>query len=308
MLFRIFSTVNCIYATECFLTNVSVCIIVIKQVRKKEDWSDMGEKRAFKIIGKLLLIGLVTTIIRIIGQLLIPAGSQDVLAPSKFVTDGTMPAVFTIYGIFAYTIIASMFLLVKAKISGNRVVRGFKYAISCCVVWVVYLLEPLPHVAFLDKFTYPIADSIALIALGGLSGILLCEKENKEYESNFKIRIFPTLIITMCFTIGRIIQYRVIGIYSSYNDNKVSSIIWAVFVGFILSFVLQWLNEKVSVSKPFFHILIIGTVLFGVDLLLFNFFMPLVFDADIPDLIIRTCIDFGCVTIGSFSLLKGDRK
>lgn len=34
MLFRTFFAVNCIYATECFLTNVSTCIIVIKQMCK----------------------------------------------------------------------------------------------------------------------------------------------------------------------------------------------------------------------------------------------------------------------------------
>lgn len=264
-------------------------------------------KKTIKISGKLLLIGFVTTIVRIIGQLLIPAGSQNVLAPSKFVIDGTMPIAFTIYGIFAYTIIAAMFLLVKDKISGNRVMRGFKYAISCCLVWVVYLLEPLPHVAFLDKFTYPLADSAALIVLGILSGILLCEKEKKEYKSNCKIRIFPTLMITMCFTIGRIIQYVVLDIYSSYDDNKAGSLAWAVLVGFVLSLVLQWLNEKVIALNPVFHILILGILLFGVDLFLFNFFMPLVFSADIPDLIIRTCMDIGCVVIGCFSLLKKEQ-
>ena len=108
----------------------------------------MYEKR-IKTGGKLLLIGVLTTIVRIIGQLLIPAGTQDVLKPSVFVNNGTMPIAFTIYGILAYTIIAFMFLLVKDKISGNRAIRGLKYSISCCLVWVVYLLEPLPHVAFM---------------------------------------------------------------------------------------------------------------------------------------------------------------
>ena len=109
-------------------------------------------KKRIKTGGKLLLIGVLTTIVRIIGQLLIPAGTQDVLKPSVFVNNGTMPIAFTIYGILAYTIIAFMFLLVKDKISGNRAIRGLKYSISCCLVWVVYLLEPLPHVAFMDKF------------------------------------------------------------------------------------------------------------------------------------------------------------
>lgn len=44
--------------------------------------------------------------------------------------------------------------------------------------------------------------------------------------------------------------------------------------------------------------MILGCLLFGVDLILFNSFMPLVFDADIPDLIFRTFIDILAVTVG----------
>ena len=38
--------------------------------------------KTFKNILKILLIGLITTIVRIIGQLSIPAGEQTVLEPS----------------------------------------------------------------------------------------------------------------------------------------------------------------------------------------------------------------------------------
>lgn len=51
-----------------------------------------------KTIFKVFLIGTITTIFRIIGQLLIPAGSQNVLLPSIFVKNGTMSLAFSIYG------------------------------------------------------------------------------------------------------------------------------------------------------------------------------------------------------------------
>lgn len=258
------------------------------------------ENKKIIISGKLLLIGLITTIVRIIGQMFIPSGTQDILKPSVFVNKGIMPLVFTVYGILAYTIIALMFLLVKEKICGVRVIRGLKYAVSCCLVWVVYLFEPLPHVAFIDKFTYPIADSIALLVLGILSGLLLCEKEKNNGKKSFKIYVFPILVITVLFTLGRYIQYEFISIYSSYADDKIATIVWAIFVGLIISLVVQWLNDKLVVKKTYIRSVILGVVLFGVDLILFNFFMPLVFDADIPDLIIRTAIDIVFVTIGCF--------
>lgn len=54
---------------------------------------------------------------------------------------------------------------------------------------------------------------------------------------------------------------------------------------------------------------ILGLLLFGADLLLFNFFMPLVFDADIPDLILRTAVDVLTVTAGCLtSLCPAERR
>ena len=116
--------------------------------------------RTVKNILKILLIGLATTIVRIIGQLSIPAGEQTVLAPSVFAQNGTMPLAFTVYGIFAYSLIASLFLIIRNRLSGNRVLQGLKYGFSCCIVWIVYLFEPLPHVAGIDRITYPAADSL----------------------------------------------------------------------------------------------------------------------------------------------------
>ena len=88
--------------------------------------------KTVKNILKILLIGLITTLIRIVGQLSIPAGEQAILAPSVFAQNGTMPLAFTIYGIFAYSLIASLFLLIRDRLSGNRILRGLKYAFSCC--------------------------------------------------------------------------------------------------------------------------------------------------------------------------------
>lgn len=64
---------------------------------------------------------------------------------------------------------------------------------------------------------------------------------------------------------------------------------------------MAWLNRYVGANGLLRRALALGGLLFGVDLALFNFFMPLVFTADIPDLIARTLIDVCCVTIGCLS-------
>ena len=61
---------------------------------------------------------------------------------------------------------------------------------------------------------------------------------------------------------------------------------------------MAWLNRYVSGDSQINRAMILGGLLFGADLLLFNFFMPLVFAADIPDLILRTLTDTFTVSVG----------
>jgi hypothetical protein len=85
---------------------------------------------------KLVLIGFITTILRAMLQPLIPAGEQTVLAPSMFVNNGSMPLAFMVYGTFAYTTIALIFLILSKNMSGNRIIKGLKFGISYSLLWL----------------------------------------------------------------------------------------------------------------------------------------------------------------------------
>ncbi|MDV4152379.1 hypothetical protein R0131_16250 [Clostridium sp. AL.422] len=257
-----------------------------------------------KTIFKVVIVGIITTIFRIIGQLLIPTGSQNVLLPSTFVMNGTMPLAFSVYGILAYSLIAMLFLLIRNQLSGNRIIQGLKYGFFCCFIWIVYLLEPLPHVSPIDRITYPIADSLALIVMGVALGFMFC-KDKPLINSNIrKLNIIPLVSITICFVIGRFIQYSIFDIYSSFNSNKIETIGWCILTGFVIAYSLVWINKYIKQRNFIKRALILGCLLFGLNLTLFNFFMPLVFDADILDLIVRTVIDFSAITIGCLSFRK----
>lgn len=254
-----------------------------------------------KNILKILLIGLVTTIVRIIGQLSIPAGEQTVLAPSVFAQNGTMPLAFTVYGIFAYSLIASLFLLIRNQLGGNQLFQGLKYGLSCCAVWIVCLLEPLPHVAAIDRITYPVADSLALIVMGLLLGWLFGNPARRAVREKLPFLVLPVLAVTGCFFAGRMIQYLIFGIYSSFDEKPLETVLWSLLTGITISCVMAWLNLYIRSGNRIKRAFILGGLLFGVNLVLFNFFMPLVFAADIPDLILRSFIDILVVTVGCLS-------
>lgn len=254
--------------------------------------------KVIKNILKILLIGFATTIIRIIGQLSIPAGEQTVLAPSIFAQNGTMPLVFTVYGIFAYSLIAALFLLIRDRMAGNRILQGLKYGLVCCAVWIVYLLEPLPHVAALDRITYPIADSVALIIMGLMLGWLFGKSKRSAGWQKTAFPVLPVLTVTVCFFAGRMIQYLIFDTYSSFDEKTLETVLWCLLTGIAISCVMVWLNLHISNGNRIKRAMILGCLLFGVDLILFNFFMPLVFSTDIPDLVLRTFVDILTVTLG----------
>ena len=259
---------------------------------------------SIKNFSRLIFIGMTTTIVRIIGQLVIPAGEQTVLSPSIFAQNGTMPIAFTIYGIFAYSLIAALFLLIRKRTGGNRLRYGF----ACCAVWIVYLWEPLPHVAPLDRITYPVADGLALIVMGLLLGWLFGHTGPSVKKRSWKMLALPVLIITLCFIAGRLLLYCVIGIYSSFPEKTVETLLWCLLTGFVTACAMAWLNRYVDGGSRIKRSLILGTLLFGVDLFLFNFFMPLVFSADIPDLILRTLTDTFAVTVGCLVLPNPQKR
>ena len=252
--------------------------------------------KVIKNILKILLIGSAATIIRIIGQLSIPAGEQTVLAPSIFAQNGTMPLVFTVYGIFAYSLIAA--LLIRDRMAGNRILQGLKYGLVCCAVWIVYLLEPLPHVAALDRITYPIADSVALIIMGLMLGWLFGKSKRSAGWQKTAFPVLPVLTVTVCFFAGRMIQYLIFDTYSSFDEKTLETVLWCLLTGIAISCVMVWLNLHISNGNRIKRAMILGCLLFGVDLILFNCFMPLVFSVDIPDLILRTFVDILTVTLG----------
>ncbi|MDR0879180.1 MAG: hypothetical protein LBN09_00580 [Clostridioides sp.] len=246
-----------------------------------------------KAFFKIFAIGLITTIFRIVTQLLMPSSTQTVLSPSLFVKDGTLPLAFSALAIVAYSVIAAMFLLVKSGISGTSMKQGLKYAIALSFLWSVYLFEPLPHATSIlkDSVAYILADSISLIIMGLLLGVFFKSEEKIHGDRINNQTLILLFVPTMLFVLGRLIQYKVLGIYSLFDAEPLKTFIWCIAVGIISSLVVNWLVKQGKlVSK--------GLFIYAVNLTFFNSFMLLVFDFNVVDLVLRTGIDIVAISVG----------
>lgn len=195
---------------------------------------------------KIIITGLITTAVRIIGQLSIPAGEQTVLGPSVFAQNGTMPMVFCIYGVFAYSIIASMFLLIRDTLSGNRLLRVLNMVLhaplsgpsiygSLCLMWPLWIAH-LPSLRTAspswswDCSWEHFSAMTDMVSRSGKKGCLTS---------------FLFISVSACFISGRIVQYFVFDIYSSFAERPFETVIWCLITGAAISAVLTWLNGHV---------------------------------------------------------------
>jgi hypothetical protein len=164
-----------------------------------------------KIILKVLAVGAATTVFRIAAQMVMPEAEQNVLQPSIFVKNGTLPIVFSVYALFVYSILAAAFLIFDRGIGGGRIARGLKYGTALASIWAVFLFEQLPHGTsfLLDNVQYALIDAIALLLMGLLLGSLLTDKKYSDVvlrnEPSITTRIAPgktvarVLIIAIAF-------------------------------------------------------------------------------------------------------------
>ena len=250
-------------------------------------------------IVKLVLIGFTTTLLRAMLQAIIPEGQKTVLEPSMFVNNGSMPFVFMIYGTIAYGIIAAIFLVLHENMSGNRIMKGLKFGILYSLLWIAYLFEPLPHVAMIDRITYSIADSIALLVMGVLLGKFIAISSPIRKCGTTKHSLFNIGLVTTLFLVGRIIQYTIFNTYSSFIKSPIPSLAWVIGTGIVIGLVFDYINPLIDNKNIVAKSFVFGGITFGINLFAFNFFMPIVFSVGISDLFIRTILDIIFVTIGA---------
>lgn len=240
---------------------------------------------------------------RVVLQLLIPMRENSVLPPSGIVKAGMLPVAFMVYGLFTYALLALVFLLIQDRMAGTKTIKGLTFGLLFGMMWVIYLFEPLPHSAgapFLEVLAYPLADGLSLVVLGLLLGKFMgvdVEPNGKECSHS---SIIALVSIAISFTVVRFLSYQVIQIYSSFADRPLETIAWAIIMGIWIGVMYLYLRTGKGDESPLIKAVYFGFLVFGIDLFFFNFFVVLVFAADVFDLFVRTMIDIVSVVMGVY--------
>lgn len=198
-------------------------------------------------------------------------------------------------------VLSYIFLLVEKEINGTPIVRGLKYGGMFALMWIVYLYEPLPNNSIIDMIYYPIIDGSAITALGFLLGKFVAQKEVNIQNATSKISVLNILIMASIFTVGRVIEYKIFGVFSQLDKRLVDTLIWIIVVGIAIGFIFECVGQTARDKGKMINSIIFGGVIFGVNLFFFNFFIVVVAKINIGDLFLRTVSDIVWVTIGAYA-------
>ncbi len=179
----------------------------------------------------LFFVVAVTIVFRLIAQGFMPADSDNLFPKSAIARAGLIPVAFTLFGLLTYGLLAIVFILIQDRLPGTRMKKGLMFGLLFGGMWIVYLLEPLPHVEgspLIDVLAYPAADGITLVLEGLLMGRFIAA-DSREYGISSNIVIIASVPIV--FLAGRLLCYNVFHIYSSYATRSFATIIWAAATG-----------------------------------------------------------------------------
>ncbi|MEG6513521.1 hypothetical protein V6C32_16580 [Desulforamulus ruminis] len=252
----------------------------------------------------LFLIALSATIFRVILQPFIPSSDSISFPPSIIVKKGLLIPSFIIFALITYTLLAAVFVRIQHGLPGTRIKKGLLFGILFCLMWVAYLFEPLPHVSnasLTERLAYPAVDGISLIFLGLLLGKFVARDSDGLGEEYRRFNPVVALVtIPGCFLVLRIFSYKAVHIDSSFTTNPFGTMIWTVVTGIWLGIMYLLLRSGIEIESSMMKALFFSMVVFGINLFFFNFFVTLVFESNITDLIIRTMVDILSVLVGVF--------
>ena len=254
----------------------------------------------------LFLTALIATAIRIILQSFIPATEVSPLPPSIFIKSGIFPLAFTLFAIIIYGLLAIVFFLLQENLKGTGLKKGLTFGVAFSILWFVFLFEPLPYVfdqSLMEFLAYPFVDAAALIILGLLLGKFIgtdtpdaMSLEETEKRHGWII----VIIVMLSFSIPRYFSYSILHEYSAFDTKPLLTMGWTVAGGISIGIVYLILRSGIAVKSKILKALYFGIVVIGIDLFLFNCFVPLVFDQSFWGSFSRAMQDIIPVTVGVY--------
>jgi hypothetical protein len=232
-----------------------------------------------------------------------PAGDNGIVSePSVFVKAGLLVPLFILYAFAIFLATGLVFILIEKGLPGSRLHKGAMFSLAYGLLWFLYFLEPLttgPQ-SLIVLLAYPVVDGTTFALLGLLLGWFVGTDSPGEKSGSSGPGILALAAIPVAFAIARLCAYGAHSFFSAFDTRPFDTLLWVAATGVWIGAMYFMLRPGIRGKAPLEKAAFFGLVVVGLNLLLFNLLIPIVFAADPADLVIRTAIDAVAVTIGVY--------
>lgn len=176
------------------------------------------------------------------------------------------------------------------RLTGSRRDKASTYTVVCSFIWLLYLMEPLPHQTQLILVVSLLKCLLIFMLLR-----LLIQKflASDRYPYKRKAFIYGRALFafSFCYTCGRLLQYLGLNTYSLETPSNIFAIFWAMVAGLgwglVFCYLQRYAKKQDKIGKVF-----IFTFAYALPLLV-TYHAQLYFHYDWPlsDLWLRVMID-----------------
>lgn len=219
--------------------------------------------------------------------------------PSIFVKTGTVYPVLILYYWVVYIVLACIFVLIQQELPGSQKKKGTLFGLCFGMMYLIGMYEGILILkdTFVNSTWVGLCDGLPILLMGVLTGVFVGTPGNKNHRIQKPLAVF---IISLLFILGRYLSYSMLHIQSAYQDIPLGTFLWTLCQGLWVSVMYLTLRPGVKGKFSISRALFFGAFIFGVNWLLYHFFIPIMFETSVSDILIRVGVDVLSVTAGAF--------
>lgn len=271
-------------------------------------------KRCVIIVNTILILS--STMLAIITHSLLPASVDVTQFDSIFVRLFGFPAVVVFYFLLLFTQCAITITYIGIKANVAKLQIGIRFGIAFAMLYLVGMQEVVIKGSSFSSWGLEFVKYQFIIGIGdGIPVILLCLgvaffalSDNKRIKVIDKLQLTKSIksifVIAITIFIGRTIGYESGLISSESSTYPIPCYMWTGCFGLLMGYIYVILYPLLTFKKKQYHIplRLIGAI--GVNWIIFNFFIGLIMNGAIPQVILRSGLDVMMLFIASTLITK----
>jgi len=262
-----------------------------------------------KDIGKIFAVTIIAVFIRIICTPIFGGDPISTTEPFGNIAGliGIIPAVIIMFFISYLHLTLVGFYVLRKNLAGNYT-NGLIFGFLFGLIWLYGMFEAgiLKEISPYKEFIFGVSEAIPIIILGILISYLLRNEKtvNTRKKQSLNNLLIIVIIISSIYVLMRYVSYSVIHIESKHISKPLQTLFWTLGNGILISLLFVYIRPFINNGNIFRNVVVFGIIIFGVDWVLYNMFVPVFFNVSYFEIfrsfILRSLIDIIGICMGVY--------